>query len=75
MRENADAKGRRYVSEGRLTVEEVGPDLVRATCKGSGRVHDCGWSRSLGWSCSCPSIGRCSHLVALMLVVVREELA
>lgn len=69
-RENAEARGRRLVGEGRLTVEYVGENVVRAICRGSGEVHDVTWSDGGGWRCSCPARGRCSHVVALQLVVV-----
>ena len=69
MRENADAKGRRYIVEGRLTVRSVTPDEVIAVCKGSGQLHALGWRRQSGlWWCTCEARTRCSHLVALQLV-------
>jgi SWIM zinc finger len=72
MRESADVKAKRYLAEARLTVEQVDVNLVRATARGSGAVYDVGWTPEYGWSCSCPARGRCSHLLALMLVTVRE---
>lgn len=69
-REGAEAKGRRYIVEGRLTVHSVTPTGVTATCKGSGTSYTVTQGRG-GWSCSCEARGRCSHLVALMLVVDR----
>lgn len=69
-RENAEAKGRRYLGEGRLTVAAIGEHFVRATCRGGGQVYAVGWTRSRGWSCSCVARGTCSHLVALQLIVV-----
>jgi hypothetical protein len=71
-RESAESKGRRYLNEARLIIESVNPDLVRATCRGSGCVYDVGWTPMFGWSCSCEARGRCSHLVALQLVTVRD---
>jgi hypothetical protein len=38
-RETAAAKARRYLAEGRLTVLEVGPSIVRAVCRGDGQVY------------------------------------
>jgi hypothetical protein len=71
-RESADAKARRYLSEGRLQVLEVGPSIVRATCRGDGQVYRCGWWRGR-WGCTCPAAGTfraaCAHLLALRLVV------
>ncbi len=69
MRENAQAKARRYLAEGRLVVEEINRQGVVATCRGDGALHSCGWSSSLGWYCTCPARGRCSHLLALGSVV------
>jgi uncharacterized Zn finger protein len=70
-RENAQAKGERYLLSGRLTVCLATPQRVEALCRG-----DSGHSYSLGhdndvWWCSCPAKGRCCHLTALKRVVVR----
>jgi uncharacterized Zn finger protein len=70
-RESVDSKGRRYLTEGRLTVLHVDEALVRASCRGGGAVYVLGWSGD-GWWCGCAARGRCSHLAALELVVVRE---
>lgn len=67
-RENAQAKGRRYLLDGRLFVRYVGPHGIRATCRGQGEVYQLGWERRPGWFCSCPARTRCAHLVALQLV-------
>jgi hypothetical protein len=75
VRENAESKSRRYLGEGRLIVEQVDANLVRATCRGSGAVYDVGWTAMFGWSCSCPAKGRCSHLLALQAVTVRDGAA
>jgi uncharacterized Zn finger protein len=73
VRENAAAKGRRLLTEGRLIVEEVSNDLVSATCRGdSGAIYHVGHDEN-SWTCTCEAKGRCSHLVALMLVCVRER--
>ncbi len=71
MRENAERKGRRYISEGRLTIERVDVAGIRATCRGAGALYSLGYENGR-WHCSCPAAGRCAHLVALMLVCVRE---
>jgi hypothetical protein len=70
-REGAEAKGRRYVIEGRLVVEHVGSGEVRARCRGDGAIYRLGY-RNGRWACSCPALGNCSHLVALRLVVAPE---
>lgn len=68
-RENVETKGRRYLTEGRLTVEVVVADAIRARCRGAGAVYDLAHAAGAGWSCSCPARGWCAHLVALSLVV------
>lgn len=78
-RENAEAKGRRLLTEGRLTVERVGcgDSYVVASCRGdSGEVYDLGFdARASEWRCTCPAKSKCSHLVALQLVTVRSPVA
>ena len=69
MRENAAAKARRYLAEGRLLLERVDRRQVVATCRGDGTVHRLGWTRNAGWTCTCEARGRCSHLLAVGLVV------
>lgn len=71
-RENAEAKGRRYLTEGRLLVRFAGPQGIRAICRGNGEFYRVGYERG-GWWCTCPAKGRCSHLIALMLVTVRPR--
>jgi hypothetical protein len=70
-RETLEAKAARLLATGRLCVLEVGPDVVRAVCRGdSGRLHRLGWSGA--WACSCMAgqlNGRCAHMIALRLVV------
>ena len=72
-REDAATKGRRMLSEGRLTVERLSSNgLIVARCRGdSGAVYALGFDPDKGeWRCVCPAKGRCSHLVALQLVTV-----
>lgn len=68
-RESAEVKGRRYLIEGRLVIKHVSEDAIRARCRGGGAVYELGLDRG-EWFCSCPALGRCSHLVALQLVTV-----
>jgi uncharacterized Zn finger protein len=70
MRENAEARGRRYLVEGRLVVRLVDGRRNVAEVRGSGEVHRVEYQPG-GWSCSCPALSRCAHLVALQLVTVR----
>lgn len=68
-RESAELKGRRLLVEGRLIVQHAELGSVLAICRGdSGEVYQLHYRRG-GWGCDCPVKGRCSHLVALMLVV------
>lgn len=43
MRENAAAKGRRYVTEGRLILTDVRPGRVAGTCRGDGTIYGLGF--------------------------------
>jgi uncharacterized Zn finger protein len=72
VRENAQRKGERYVAQGRLIVDHVSPEAVRATVRGAGAIHRVTWTPGEGWACSCEARTRCSHLVAVMLVTVRS---
>lgn len=73
MRENAQAKGRRYLVEGRLVLTEIRPGLIRATCRGAGHVYSLGWTQGGGWRCDCAAKSACSHLHALKTVTVTAE--
>jgi uncharacterized Zn finger protein len=72
-RERADEKGRRYLTSGLLTVERVGDGAIVATCRGDqGDTYRLGFDPGRRqWRCTCPAKTRCSHLVALQLVVRR----
>ena len=72
MRESLKVKGRRLLTEGRLSVMYVSLDglSICARCKGdSGSDYMLGHSPANGWFCPCEARGRCSHLEALQLVV------
>lgn len=70
-RENAHDKGRRLLTEGRLVVTAVSERHVSARCRDdSGEIYTLAADHR-GYSCSCPAIGQCSHLVALMLVTLK----
>jgi uncharacterized Zn finger protein len=69
MRESAEAKGRRYVVEGRLLIHSVTTTTITATVRGNGEIYDVGYS-SGAWYCTCPAASSCAHKVALQLVVV-----
>jgi uncharacterized Zn finger protein len=67
-------KGRRYLIEGRLIVERVDGQIVVASCRDdSGATYKLGYDPGgQEWRCTCPALRRCSHLVALQLITVRE---
>lgn len=72
--ENVEQKGRRYLTEGRLTVLKSDPrsGLVIAECRGTDATYKLGFDpRRREWRCTCPGpkSRKCSHLVALRLVV------
>lgn len=69
MREGVEAKGRRYLVEGRLRVTRLDERTVAAVCRGGGAIYALGHDGE-AWSCSCPARGRCAHLIALQLVTV-----
>lgn len=66
-RENAQDRGRRLLTEGRLIVEAAGDGYFSATIRGSGDVHVVSYARG-GWCCSCPAKATCSHLHAARLI-------
>jgi hypothetical protein len=70
VRDNAAAKGKRYLSEGRLIVEHVDAAGIRAVCPVMGSVYGLGCDNER-WYCNCPARGLCAHLVALQLVTRR----
>jgi len=75
MRENAETRGRRYLTEGRLVITRVDPKGIIATCRGSGTVHDVTWFAGSGWNCTCPARSTCAHLWALQLVTAVQRMA
>jgi hypothetical protein len=75
-REDARAKGMRYITSGRLIVTLVAGIEIRALCRGdSGEVFELGFRRG-GWWCSCPASDfalACAHLVALRTVTLNPR--
>jgi uncharacterized Zn finger protein len=67
-------KGRRLLTEGRVRMVDVRPHRVVADVRGgSAKVYRVCFAEGLGWTCSCPTIGRCSHIVATQLVVIVDD--
>jgi hypothetical protein len=74
VREDSQAKTRRLVSEGRVTIRRIRDDLIGADVRGdSAEVYAVTWEPG-GWSCSCPALGRCSHVRAVQLVTLTHNL-
>jgi hypothetical protein len=64
VRENAEAKARRYVVEGRLVISDVTGAAITATCRGDAAIYDVAHHPGRGWRCTCAARGRCAHLLA-----------
>ena len=67
-RENARAKARRLLGEGRLVIVETRGRWVRAEVRSDSGdflevIHDAG-----SWTCPCAARGECSHILACRLV-------
>lgn len=72
MAENIEQKGRRYLTEGRVTVTHLDGDIVTAEARGGDAMYSLGFDTvRRNWYCTCLARGRCAHLVALQLVVLR----
>jgi hypothetical protein len=70
-RENAATKGRRYLTEGRLTIRNVHGGRIWAECRGDGETYQLGYAHGR-WFCGCPArTVDCCHLRALRLVLDR----
>jgi hypothetical protein len=69
-RENAAEKARRIVAEGRLVLHRVDEDdgLAVGSVRGDAEIWNVGCDET-GWWCSCQARGRCSHQLAVGLVV------
>lgn len=64
-REDVEEKARRLLAEGRLIYDAEDEEAIRLGDTGLWLLtHEAG-----RWRCSCPAVGRCSHLAALLLLV------
>jgi len=68
VRENAAVKAHRYLTEGRVVLLTVTTDTVAGVVRGDAALHRVDYGVRRGWRCSCPAVGRCSHLLAVGLV-------
>ncbi len=72
MRESAATKAKRYLSEGRVIINDVRPDRVSALVRGDGTIYSSGYTAG-HWHCDCPTpTDRCSHLYALRMVTAPD---
>jgi hypothetical protein len=71
VRENFEAKARRYLAEGRVRIcvlnEESG--IATAEVRGNGAVYSVRHDEH-GWACDCPARTECAHVAALKCVTV-----
>ena len=68
MRENAEVKARRYLTEGRVRVLAVHDGRAFARVRGAGLSYDVEITRA-GWRCDCAARGPCAHVIATQLIV------
>lgn len=72
-RETIAEKAQRLLASGRLTVERVDHEIVRATCEGDHGRYSLSISADRS-HCTCPArVRTCAHRVALRLVVGTRE--
>src|SRR5262245_47409660 len=73
-REDARAKARRLLGEGRVLLVRVVDRDVDAVVRGDEAAFYRVTHRAGSWSCSCPAVGTlCSHTRAAMLVTVPQR--
>ena len=66
MKENRDAKARRLLTTGRVTITGVSRRFVVALVRGDHGTYWCGYNGG-SWHCECPCLTGCSHVKALQL--------
>lgn len=71
MRENVTVKADRLLVSGRLAVQWVDTHEIRAACRGdSGELYAVSYTPDTGWTCNCPALSRCSHIIALQRITI-----
>lgn len=68
-RETIQSKAHRYLLEGRLRVLTADHRHAIAVVRGQGTTYQVEGRAPSAWRCSCPALRRCSHLIALQLVI------
>ena len=69
MRETANSKAGRYLTEGRIIIRSVSDGMVTALARGDGAFYEVTGDQDV-WACTCPARSlRCSHLLAVRRVV------
>lgn len=72
-REDAAAKARRLLAEGRVTVRTITTDQIVAEVRGdSARAYSTRWDPG-GWHCDCDALSRCSHVRAVQLITLEPK--
>ena len=73
-RESAHDRGRRLLTEGRVTLTRVDGPKVDAQVRGdTSRAHHVTHRPGQGWRCPCEARTRCAHLVSVQLVVLTDQ--
>lgn len=70
--EGSEAKADRLISEGRVEILTDEPDDVAAVVRGDNSLYVIRGGRG-GFSCSCPTVARCSHLLAVLRQTVAGQ--
>ena len=67
-----EAKVTRLLTSNAVQVQWATDQVINSAVRGDSGVHDVRWSRLHGWSCSCPCLGECTHVVATRGVTMRS---
>jgi uncharacterized Zn finger protein len=56
-----------------MTLRRIGPDAIVAKVRGdTAREYVVVWDPT-GWRCPCDAVGRCSHIIAVQLIVLEPD--
>lgn len=70
MRESAYDRGRRLLTEGRVVVRRASDVHVAAEVRGDTGVVRLVTGDPTGYTCNCPAVRTCAHVVAVSLVTL-----